>query len=994
MMHSAMHKKRRRGLLAFALAGGAAACGAPDGGGDGTDYLTPDLRTAVEQLKADVAANPTDETTIAERARILDEWIDAYALGGGEVGLEGPRVRLQATLPPTGEAALAQGATLDRLVRQFTLHDEPGALGDLTAESLGPFEARSHQTIRQTWTAGTRAVETGGGFWVARHFNMNYGAFQTDDPAGEGYVTIAASDGGAVFEPDVYMARGPHGGFRAPAPALVFRLVSGRLDPGETVTITYGDTSGGGPGLLMTGTSSARMPLPLYVDLDASGEWRPLPILPFVVSGTRVAGVHGFAPSIVEPGEPFELSVRAEDAFFNRATGAIPAFEVLVDGEVRAATPAGTDAISLVPLTLDEPGPHWIDIRSEDGSISGVANPILVVENPERRIFWGDTHGHSGYAEGIGTIDFFMTFARDDARLDFVTHSEHDVWLDDAEWELSKRAVEEFDDPGRFIPYLGWEWTRPARFGGHHNVLYRDTADRTPVSALEYPTLSRLYQGLHARYDPADVLVIPHAHNPGDYRQSDPRLEPLIEMMSMHGTFNWFVRQYLSHGHRVGLIAASDDHLSHPGYSAPNRDSLAQRGGLGAVLAPERSRDAIFDAMKQRRTYATTGDRIILDVAVNGVPMGQEAEYSDVRAVEGRVVGTVEEEQSRFFKAVGEELVAPGYASFAATTQALATAASDYCGSAYLKISDGCNAPCAFCTIPSFKGKLRSRDARAVLAEAERLVQAGAKELVVVAQDTTDYGRDRAQSVSLAQLLRLLCRRCGSDLRWLRVMYAYPGHVTDDLIDAMAQEERIVPYLDIPLQHGDPTVLRRMRRPHRLELVQDHLAKLRQAMPDVVIRTTFIVGFPGETDAAFANLLAFVEDSRFDRVGAFQFSPEPGTPSHDMPDQVPDALKEERWHRLMACQQPISLARNQAQLGRQLDVLIEGQGQDEAGQALLIGRSYRDAPEVDGLVLIPDAPDAQPGTMLSARITGALPYDLIGEVLSPVTFASAPRPGT
>ena len=634
------HTVAKRRLPALALAGAVAACGTPDGGGDGADYLTPDLRTAVERLKADVAANATDETTIAERARVLDEWVDAYALGGGEVGLEGPRVRLQATLPPTGETALARGETIDRLVRQFTLHDEPGALGELTAESLGPFEARSHQTIRQTWTAGTRAVETGGGFWVARHFNMNYGAFQTDDPAGEGYVTIAAGDDDAVFEPDVIMASGPHGGFRAPAPALVFRLVSGRLDPGETVTVTYGDTGGGGPGLLMTGTSSARMPLPLYVDLDASGEWRPLPILPFAVSGTRTAGVHGFAPSIVEPGEPFELSVRAEDAFFNRATGDIPAFEVRVDGEVRAATPAGTDAISLVPLTLDEPGPHWIDIRSEDGSIVGEANPILVVEDPERRIFWGDTHGHSGYAEGIGTIDFFMTFARDDARLDFVTHSEHDVWLDDAEWELSKRAVEAFDEPGRFIPYLGWEWTRPARFGGHHNVLYRDTADRTPVSALEYPTLSRLYQGLHARYDADDVLVIPHAHNPGDYRQSDPRLEPLIEMMSMHGTFNGFVRQYLSHGHRVGLIAASDDHLSHPGYSAPNRDTLAQRGGLGAVLAPERSRDAVFDAMKQRRTYATTGDRIILDVTVNGVPMGREAEYAEVRAVEGRVVGT------------------------------------------------------------------------------------------------------------------------------------------------------------------------------------------------------------------------------------------------------------------------------------------------------------------------------------------------------------------
>ena len=230
----------RSTLPALALAGWAAACGTPGGDGAGDDYLTPNLRAAVEQLKLDVAASPSDETTIAERARILDEWVDAYALGGGEVGLEGPRVRLQSTLPPRGQAALAQGAVIDRLVRQFTLHDEPGALGELTAESLGPFEARSHQTIRQTWTAGTRAVETGGGFWVARHFNMNYGPFQTDDPAGEGYVTIATSDGDAEFQPDVYMARGPHGGFRAPEPALVFRLAAGRLDPGETVTITYG----------------------------------------------------------------------------------------------------------------------------------------------------------------------------------------------------------------------------------------------------------------------------------------------------------------------------------------------------------------------------------------------------------------------------------------------------------------------------------------------------------------------------------------------------------------------------------------------------------------------------------------------------------------------------------------------------------------------------------------------------------------------------------
>ena len=169
------------GLACFLLAAG---CAGTVDDAQPDDYLTPELRAAVEQLKADVAMSPTGESTIGARARVLADWVDAYALGGGEVGLEGPRVRLQSTLPPTGQAALRQGAIVDRLVRQFTLHDEPGALGELTAESLGPFEARSYQTIRQIWTAGTRPVTTGGGFWVARHFNVNYGPFQTDDPAG------------------------------------------------------------------------------------------------------------------------------------------------------------------------------------------------------------------------------------------------------------------------------------------------------------------------------------------------------------------------------------------------------------------------------------------------------------------------------------------------------------------------------------------------------------------------------------------------------------------------------------------------------------------------------------------------------------------------------------------------------------------------------------------------------------------------------------------
>jgi ribosomal protein S12 methylthiotransferase len=310
-------------------------------------------------------------------------------------------------------------------------------------------------------------------------------------------------------------------------------------------------------------------------------------------------------------------------------------------------------------------------------------------------------------------------------------------------------------------------------------------------------------------------------------------------------------------------------------------------------------------------------------------------------------------------------------------------------GSAYLKISDGCNAPCAFCTIPSFKGKLRSRPLAAVVDEAAALAAAGARELVVVAQDTTDYGRDRGEPNSLPQLLAAICQRTDESLRWVRLMYAYPGHVSDELIEVMASEAKILPYLDMPLQHGDPRTLRRMRRPSRLEMVYDHVARLRAAMPTLALRTTFIVGYPGETEEEFQGLLDLVRKIEFDKVGAFLFSPEPGTPSADLPDPVDAAVAQERYDRLMALQQPISLRKNQSQVGRQLQVLVEGQGKIEgSNEPLLLARSYRDAPEIDGLVLIPGGRGAVAGEMIDVTINGAMEYDLVGEMRVTETFSS------
>ena len=306
-----------------------------------------------------------------------------------------------------------------------------------------------------------------------------------------------------------------------------------------------------------------------------------------------------------------------------------------------------------------------------------------------------------------------------------------------------------------------------------------------------------------------------------------------------------------------------------------------------------------------------------------------------------------------------------------------------------LKISDGCNAPCAFCTIPSFKGKLRSRPLEAIVDEAAALVNDGARELVVVAQDTTDYGRDWGEPNSLPRLLSAICNRTDDRLKWVRLMYAYPGHVSDELVEVMAGHAKIVPYLDMPLQHGDPRTLRRMRRPSKLEMVYDHMEKLRRAMPDIALRTTFIVGYPGETEEEFQGLLDFARAIEFDKVGAFTFSPEPGTPSAELPDQVPDEVKQERYARLMEQQQPISLRKNQAQVGKMLDVLVEGEGEIEgSGEPLLLARSYRDAPEIDGLVLVPGMRDVPIGAMIQVHINGAMEYDLVGEPLVGEVFTS------
>jgi len=293
--------------------------------------------------------------------------------------------------------------------------------------------------------------------------------------------------------------------------------------------------------------------------------------------------------------------------------------------------------------------------------------------------------------------------------------------------------------------------------------------------------------------------------------------------------------------------------------------------------------------------------------------------------------------------------------------------------SAFVKIADGCRRPCAFCAIPLIKGTAVSRPMGVILNEARQLSEMGVHELNLIAQDTTDYGYDLGMKDGLERLLEEMVKAV-PDIDWIRIMYAYPGYVTDRLIDIMASNPQILPYLDMPLQHAHPHTLRRMKRPANMDWVRRTLEKMRTAMPELALRTTFIVGYPGETEAEFQTLLDFVKEIRFDRVGTFPFSFEPGTASEPLGDPVPQEVKEERYDRLMAVQQGISLERNQSFMGKTLDVLFEGHG-----DGLSMGRSYRDAPEIDGLVIVEG--QAPLGELLPVRITGAMAYDLSGVMI-------------
>ena len=597
------------------------------------------LAARFEQLEAETAQPAASPAALLERVGVLWELSNALALEGAAIPVDYPALARRTFLAltkggdqPDPEVLESARVFLDRYTRELAVKARnPNATGTLTLSPAGPFRVGELVTLQQTYTVGDLPMSPGGGIILAANRGL-----QADDPTAENHVTVTTSNPQAALQ--LAEPWGDWQSFITPS-TLSWQLGGTSLEPGDTITITYGSTLGGGGGARLQRWSNDRVIFPVNVDLEGKGEsWTPHWPSVEVRGAGEISHVNAIVPSRIASGEPFDIAVRSEDADKNLSSAATPRYRVLLGGKPLRTIPAGSGAITVLEdLVLEQPGVYRFEVRSDDGTLQALSNPMVVADAPDQRVYWGETHGHSGFAEGQGSPDGYYRFGRDVARLDFASLSEHDLWLDDAEWLALGEAVTTYLEPGRFTAILGYEWTASNPDGGHHNVYFADNADRKRVPVQETVRQEDLYQRLRANNDPQDVLIIPHAHQSGDWRESDAEMERLVEIQSGHGTFEYFGNKYLQQGWEIGFIGASDNHVGHPGYSGIRNRQL---GGLAAVLATQNTPQAIFHALRDRATYATTGERIVLEATLNGGRMGTRLPMAVERRLECRVLGT------------------------------------------------------------------------------------------------------------------------------------------------------------------------------------------------------------------------------------------------------------------------------------------------------------------------------------------------------------------
>ena len=611
------------------------------------DYMSSSLRNQVEALKVSARQEPTTPETLLSRGKLLWEWANSFSLTGIALPVECSFFMTSVFVGSiAGEFSvlkrdpIVSSKDLDQMIEELTLKEEHfGSLGTFALGRKPAMIVNSLETFQQVFSVGTLSLRQGGGLLIARNGFVDHGIPQYENPSAENYVSVQTSRIGATFRASSLDMRGLRGGIRAPIPVLFFELAGADLVIGDTVTITYGDTSKGSAGFRVQSTSTDGFKLPIYVDFAGNRNFVTFESPGFEVAGGPAHSVHGFVPAVTGIGESFELVLRVEDMARNRATGVIPGYEITLNDEPIAQIPSGNEAIVKIDgISIQNEGTYRFKITSADGVVC-FSDPVWVKKNVKNHIYWGDLHGHCEFADGQGSPDAYFQFGRDDARLDFLCLSEHDVFLDDFKWKHLQDCLARYEEESSFVPLLAYEWTAPPGLGGHHNVYFRKR-DGEIVGLHKAHNLGSLFEALKHLNDDGDVLVIPHAHQIGDWKQADAELVAGVEIVSQHGAFEWFGQRYLDFGHHVGFVGGSDNHQGHPGYSSASPTIVESKNGLTGALAPALTSENVFSAIRNRSVYATSGERILLDFSVDGTEMGGTISKEGPHKIHAAIAGT------------------------------------------------------------------------------------------------------------------------------------------------------------------------------------------------------------------------------------------------------------------------------------------------------------------------------------------------------------------
>ncbi|MFN0120789.1 MAG: DUF3604 domain-containing protein, partial [Blastocatellia bacterium] len=594
------------------------------------------LQDRVARLKAEINTVPLNAENYGERSMALRDWGNELTDRGVFFTLQDLQLTFIRLPDPNAQADDA----MKQWVRILSFLEAKGAgMGTLVRTDKNTLQAGKYSTIELEYTVGANEIPKGQGLRLGINFFNIRPRPQTLDPAAEAFVSFKVSSRTAQTEVASGPMFGVFGSIFGPIPLPALRVTGGALKQGDKINITIGDTSRGGPGFRPATRDAEDFPFLVAADFNGDGTIIPAARVGTPVFGDEAAVINAIAPSVVAVNEAMTIRLRVEDQYWNPASFSGGKFKVSLNGKRMGEidVPAGKYMGQLDGVKIPLEGGYKFDIASADGRFSCRSNPVLVERNPAQRIYWGELHGHSGWEEGVGTPGRYYEFARDVACLDFASLTGHDLFLSRKGWDDIRRETEKANRDGQFVAYMGYEWTQQFRNGGHHNVFFKTDKGRY-VTRWEAPKPNLLYEKLRAIDATDNVLIIPHAHEPGDWNYNDSEMERLVEIFSMHGSFEYFGQRFLRRGYRTGFIAASDDHTGHPGYSPA---IISTRNGLAAVYSDKLSRDGIWQGMKERATYATSNaKRPVVRMTVDDKRVGQSLPVGAIPTFRARVLGT------------------------------------------------------------------------------------------------------------------------------------------------------------------------------------------------------------------------------------------------------------------------------------------------------------------------------------------------------------------